>query len=312
MNKSGGLRPKPSQSSNVTTVGLVVLTALLIGLNYTVMKWALDHTTPLALAALRTSVGAPFLLAIAFLRGEKLPQNRQQWLAVWWISLSITTVSSGFLVLGISRLSPGLAAMLSATMPLFTAIIAVLVLVELPGHRGYFGLLIGLLGAVFLAIPALGSGNTILGIAFSLISSVSWAIGAVLNKRLRGALEISPLMLVALQITFSAVCLHLTVLFIEDWSDTSISWGLIVPLLYAGIPSLAVTFYLFASVLRRAPAIQGAAVAYLTPFFGVLFSWLLVDDRLGGVEIVGGLLVIAGVALLSVDRRSSDLQSIDE
>ena len=181
VNKSGGLRPKPSQSSNVTTVGLVVLTELLIGLNYTVMKWALDHTTPLALAALRTSVGAPFLLAIAFLRGEKLPQNRQQWLAVWWISLSITTVSSGFLVLGISRLSPGLAAMLSATMPLFTAIIAVLVLVELPGHRGYFGLLIGLLGAVFLAIPALGSGNTILGIAFSLISSVSWAIGAPLS-----------------------------------------------------------------------------------------------------------------------------------
>ena len=267
------------------------------------MKWALDHTTPLALAALRTSVGAPFLLAIAMFRGEKLPQNRQQWMAVWWISLAITTVSSGFLVLGISRLSPGLAAMLSATMPLFTAIIAVLVLAELPGRRGYLGLLIGLFGAVCLAMPAFGSGNTTLGIVFSLISSISWAVGAVLNKRLPGALEISPLMLVALQITFSAVCLHLAVPFVEDWSDTSMGWGLALPLLYAGIPSLAVTFYLFASVLRRAPAIQGAAVAYLTPFFGVLFSWLLVGDRLGTFEILGGALVVTGVALLSVDRR---------
>ena len=303
MKKHGGLGSKNVASSSSVTVALVILTALLIGLNYTVMKWALDHTTPLALAALRTSVGAPFLLAIAMFRGEKLPQNRQQWMAVWWISLAITTVSSGFLVLGISRLSPGLAAMLSATMPLFTAIIAVLVLAELPGRRGYLGLLIGLFGAVCLAMPAFGSGNTTLGIVFSLISSISWAVGAVLNKRLPGALEISPLMLVALQITFSAVCLHLAVPFVEDWSDTSMGWGLALPLLYAGIPSLAVTFYLFASVLRRAPAIQGAAVAYLTPFFGVLFSWLLVGDRLGTFEILGGALVVTGVALLSVDRR---------
>ena len=303
MKKHGGLNPKIAASSSSITVALVVLTALLIGLNYTVMKWALDHTTPLALAALRTSVGAPFLLAIAMLRGEKLPQTRQQWMAVWWISFAITTVSSGFLVLGISRLSPGLAAMLSATMPLFTVVIAVVVLAELPGQRGYLGLLIGLFGAVCLAIPAFGSGNTTLGIVFSLISSISWAAGAVLNKRLPGALEISPLMLVALQITFSTICLHLAVPFVEDWSDTSMGWGLVLPLLYAGIPSLAVTFYLFASVLRRAPAIQGAAVAYLTPFFGVLFSWLLVGDRLGTFEMLGGALVVAGVALLSVDRR---------
>jgi O-acetylserine/cysteine efflux transporter len=296
---------RPQQISNAITVSLVVLTALFIGLNYTVMKWALDHTTPLALAALRTTVGAPVLLAVAMARRERFPRTREQWWAVWWISLAITTVSSGFLVLGISRLSPGLAAMLSATMPLFTAMIAMLVIAELPGRRGYIGLVVGLFGAICLALPALGSGNTTLGIIFALISSVSWAIGAVLNKRLPGALAISPLMLVALQISFSAVCLHAAVPFLEDWSDTSLNWGLILPLLYAGIPSLAVTFYLFASVLRRAPAIQGAAVAYLTPFFGVLFSWVLVGDRLGRVEMVGGLLVIVGVAVLSSDRKET-------
>ena len=301
----GNSGARPQQVSNAITVSLVVLTALFIGLNYTVMKWALDHTTPLALAALRTTVGAPVLLAVAIARRERFPRTREQWWAVWWISLAITTVSSGFLVLGISRLSPGLAAMLSATMPLFTAIIAMLVIAELPGRRGYIGLVVGLFGAICLAVPALGSGNTTLGIIFALISSVSWAIGAVLNKRLPGALAISPLMLVALQISFSAVCLHAAVPFLEDWSDTSLNWGLILPLLYAGIPSLAVTFYLFASVLRRAPAIQGAAVAYLTPFFGVLFSWVLVGDRLGRVEMVGGLLVIVGVAVLSSDRKET-------
>jgi len=90
---------------------------------------------------------------------------------------------------------------------------------------------------------------------------------------------------------------------VESWSDTQMGWGLVLPLLYAGIPSLAVTFVLFATVLRRAPAIQGAAVAYLTPFFGVLFGWLLVGDRFSVIELSGGVLVIGGVAMLSTDSR---------
>ena len=303
MTNSLKVNSKTANPPDLITIGLVVLTAFLIGLNYTVMKSALDHTSPLALAALRATVGAPFLLLVAFARGERLPNTRQQWLAVWWISLSITTVASACLVLAIERLSPGLAAMLSATMPLFTAIIAVALLAERPGLRGYSGLLIGLLGAVFLAIPALGAGNTALGILFSLISGISWALGAVLNKRLPAALEISPLMLVTCQILISACCLHAMVPFVGGWSDTDFSLGLLIPLLYAGIPSLAITFVLFATVLRRAPAIQGAAVAYLTPFFGVLFGWVLVGDRFSVLELCGGLLVIGGVAVLSTDSR---------
>ena len=94
-----------------------------------------------------------------------------------------------------------------------------------------------------------------LGIVFSLIPSIA-TVGAVLNKRLPGALEISPLMLV--RDPFSAVCLHLAVPFVEDWSDTSIL-GLRCPY-FMQVFHPCSHLYLFASVLRRASAIQGAAL----------------------------------------------------
>ena len=285
------------------TLALVVSIAALIGLNYTVMKEALDHTTPLALAALRTSVGGPVLLAVALLRRERLPAGRDQWLAIFWISLSITTVSSSTLVLGVSRVSAGLAGMLSATMPLFTAVIAVWLLRERPNRVGAVGVFLGLVGAVVLATPALDTGNTILGVGFILLASVTWAFGGVLNKRLPAALEVSPIMLVAVQIMMSCLSLHLVVPFIEDWGDTDFGWGLLLPLLYAGIPALAISFALFATVLRRAPAIQASAAAYLTPVFGVTFGWLLRDERFGTVELVGGALVVVGVVVLSFSNR---------
>jgi len=41
----------------------------------------------------------------------------------------------------------------------------------------------------------------------------------------------------------------------------------------------------------------------LTPFFGVLFGWLLVGDRFSLIELGGGVLVVGGVAMLSTDPR---------
>ncbi len=292
-----------SRSFQLVTLSLVVTIAALIGLNYTVMKEALEHTTPLALAALRTSIGGPVLLGIALLRRERLPRTREQWVAIWWISLSITTVSSATLVAGVSRVSAGLAGMLSATMPLFTAVIAVWVLRERPNRMGALGIFLGFVGAVTLAVPAFDSGNTLIGVAFCLIAAVSWALGGVLNKRLPAALEVSPVMLVAVQILMSCVCLHLLVPFLEDWGDTDFGWGLYLPLAYAGIPSLALSFALFATVLRRAPAIQASVAAYLTPVFGVTFGWLLRDERFGVAELMGGALVVVGVLVLSFSNR---------
>ena len=164
-----------SRKADFVTLSLIVAIAALIGLNYSVMKAALEHTTALPLAALRTTVGAPFLLAVVLFRKEKFPCKREQWVAIWWISLSITTVSSLFLVIGVSYLSAGVSAMLVSTMPLFTALIAVTLLKERPGTLGISGVGIGLVGAVVLAVPALGTGNTTLGVCIILISSISWS-----------------------------------------------------------------------------------------------------------------------------------------
>jgi len=291
-----------NRAFHLVTLSLVIAIAALIGLNYTVMKEALDHTTPLALAALRTTVGGPVLLAFALIRRERFPRTRGQWLAIWWISLSITTISSGTLVFGVSRVSAGLAGMLAATMPLFTAVIAVWVLHERPNRIGVLGIAVGFVGALFLAAPAFDSGNTLAGVGFLLIATVMWAIGGVLNKRLPAALEVSPVMLVAMQIMMSCVCLHLAVPVVEDWGDTEWVAGLWWPLVYAGIPALAVSFALFATVLRRAPAIQASVAAYLTPVFGVTFGWLIRDERFGVIELLGGALVVIGVLTLSFSR----------
>jgi len=72
------------------TLALVVLVALLIGANFTALKFALDHTTPLMLTGLRTVVGGTFLLCfVTFVRGERIPTDRVMLGKIFVVSLAI-------------------------------------------------------------------------------------------------------------------------------------------------------------------------------------------------------------------------------
>ncbi len=276
---------------------MVVLVAMLIGGNFTALKFALDHTTPLLLAGLRTIIGGTFLLALAKFRGETFPTDRRDLLNIFIVSFSITTVSSALLVLGVSRVPAGVASLIASTMPLFTVVLAFVMLRASIGRMGLAGLVVGFAGTVALVSPSLSGSAATIGIVSLLASAFAWAFGNVWMK-FRDLSAVSPIMLVGTQLYMSAAVLIPFALIVEGAAATDWSIGLFAPLLYAAIPANAITFALLATVVRRATPTQAASSAYLIPVFGVFFGWLIRDERLGLAEVIGGLLVVAGVYLL--------------
>ena len=272
----------------------IVLVAMLIGGNFTALKFALDHSTPLLIAGMRTVIGGSVLLGVAIARGEKLPTERSALSKIFVVSVSITTVSSGLLVFGVSRVPAGVASLVSSTMPLFTALLSFLLLSVAVTRRGALGLVVGLLGTGVLVSPSLGGETTAIGIGALVVSALAWAFGTVFMKW-KDFGGISPMMLVGVQLAMSAVVLIPTALLIEGTTRTDWSIGLFAPLLYAAVPANALTFALIAMVAQRASPTQAAATAYLIPVFGVLFGWLIRDEVLGIAEFIGGALVIVGV-----------------
>ncbi len=125
--------------------------------------------------------------------------------------------------------------------------------------------------------------------------------------------RVSPIMLVGVQLAMSAAVLMPVALVVEGASETDWSLGLFVPVLYAGIPANAVTFALMATVVKRASPTLAASTAYLIPVFGVTFGWLIRDERLGRVELIGGVLVIVGVYLVvSAGSRQAGVRDAGE
>ena len=284
--------------SSRLVLATVVLVAMLIGGNFTALKFALDHTTPVLLAGMRTVVGGTFLLGFAFIRGERLPKRRVDYQRILVVSLSITTISSALLVFGVNRVSAGLASLMSSTMPMFTAVLSFFLLGVSVSFAGRIGLAVGFAGTIVLASPSLGGSSAAVGVFSLLVSAVAWAYGTVFMKW-KDFSAVTPIMLVGIQLYMSAVVLIPAGLLLEGRGDTEWTLGLFAPLAYAAIPANAVTFSLIATVVQRATPTQAAATAYLVPVFGVFFGWLIRDERLGLVELAGGVLIVAGVYLLA-------------
>ncbi len=278
-------------------LGTVFVVAALIGANFSVLKFALDHSTPFMVAGMRTVLASTALLLFAFSRGERLPRRRDDLVNIFVVGFSITTVSSALLVFGVNRVSAGLGSLMASTMPLFTAALSLVLLsVRLPS-RALVGLAVGFGGTAVLASPSLGGSSELVGVVALLFSALAWAFGNVYMKW-RDFTRVSPVMLVAVQLVFSAIMLVPFALVVEGPGDTEWNLDLFVPLFYASIPANAVTFALLATVVRRATPTVAASTAYLIPLFGVLFGYLIRDESLGVVELLGGALVVLGVLIV--------------
>lgn len=286
----------------------VILIAALIGGNFSNLKFALDHTTPFLLASMRTVIGGSFLLAFAFLRGERLPTGRTDLRNIFVVSFSITTVSSALLIYGVNRVPAGVGSLVSSTMPLFTAVLSLVLLGTRTNRMGQLGLAVGFGGAAVLASPSLGGESTAIGIGALGFSAIAWAFGTVYMKW-KDFTHISPIMLVGVQLVMSAVVLVPFALITEGTADTDWSVGLLIPVLYAAIPSNAVTFSLMATVVKRATPTVAASTAYLIPLFGVFFGWLIRDEVLGVIEAIGGVLVIIGVYIVVTASTRASLSA---
>ena len=290
-----------SNDRGAVVLGLVVVIAVLIGANYSVMQLALRHTTPLVLTAMRLTIGAAALTAFCLWRGERFPRDRHALLGIFGVSLCVTTLSSTTLVTGVSLVPAGVAALLSSMVPVWTALLAFLLLGEQLGRWGRVGVAIGLVGAIVLSSPAIEGETSPVGIAILAVSGVAWASGIVLLRHWDFG-SVSTVMITTIQLVMSTVVVVPIALMIEGTAETEFGLPLALPLLYASVPALALTFVLMARVTLEASATQAASVAYLTPVFGVIFAWIIRNNRLNTPEWIGGALLVLGVVLVTSNR----------
>ncbi len=274
---------------------VLVLATFFMGSSFVAGKVLLAKVPPFPLVAWRFLVAAAALLPLALRDGLVPP--RRAWGGIAVLGLLQTTAVMALLFLALETISASAASILLFTAPVWVALLARALLGERLRPSQVSGLALGVAG-VALAIGKAEGISALVGDLLALGSAFAFAGAAIVAKRLRAPVPASTLAFWQMLVG-SAALFVLAAAAGQSWPGglTPAEWGWF---LWLAIPASSGSFGLWFLALQWGGAARTSAFLFLTPLFTVLISYVVLGERLGPVQLTGGVLV--GVALWLVNR----------
>jgi drug/metabolite transporter (DMT)-like permease len=272
------------------------------------IKLGLRDLPPLTFAGIRFALAALILFAIITLRGLRLPRGAREWRLLAYTGLLTITINYALVFWGEQHISSGLAAVLSATVPLFGLPLAHWYLASEPltGWK-VAGVVLGVIGVATVCSGQLGTGGPLalwasLGIV---LAALATAHAGVLIKS--SGSHIEPPVLAGIQMAGGCVPLLIGGIALEG-SPLGFEWTplAVAALAYLTIPGSVIAFLMYYWLIRHTAVTGVLLIPLVTPLVAVLFGVLFAGETVGWHTAVGGAAIITGVALavLRLGERS--------
>jgi drug/metabolite transporter (DMT)-like permease len=253
---------------------------------------------------LRVAVAAASLLLIMRVLGQRMPTERRVWVAFLGMGLLNNVVPFCLIVWGQHRIASGLAAILNATTPLFTVLVAhLLTRDEKLTTLKAAGVVVGFGGAAVMIGPAAlgGAGSQVVAQLACLAAALCYAFAGIFGRRFR-RMGVSPLATAAGQVSASTLLLLPIVLLADrPWTlamPHAATWGAVVGV---GLLSTALAYVLYFRILAVAGATNLLLVTFLIPLSAILLGALVLGERLLLRHFAG--MALIGVGLAFIDGR---------
>ncbi len=281
---------------------LLIALSLLWGGSFFFAEVALQELPPLTVVFGRVGIGALVLLALVKASGLPWPRAPSLWGAFFAMGALNNVIPFSLIVWGQTEIASGLAAILNATTPLFTVVLAhVLTRDEKITLPKLAGLLAGFAGVAVMIGPqaARGLDAPVLAQLAVLGAAVSYACAGIYGRRFRGT---PALVTAAGQVSASSLMILPLVLLAErPWSLPAPglqTWGALIGL---GLLSTAAAYVIYFRVLASSGATNLLLVTFLIPASALLLGVGLLDERLEERQLAGMALIALGLA--AIDGR---------
>jgi drug/metabolite transporter (DMT)-like permease len=279
------------------------LLVLIWSSTWVAIKIGLEDCPPLLGAGVRLALAGLVLLVIAAVQRRPLGTD---WLLAAVLALAPFAFAYGLVYWGEQYVPSGLAAVLFGILPLYTALLATVLLPDEPLRAPLLvGVLIGIggLSLAFLESVELGSAEkAALGASALALAPLGAALGSISQKRRAGRLDAVVLngwaMLVGGLLLLPASALS------EDWGDFVWSAESVGSIAYLALFGSAIAFVTLTVLLRHISAMAMSFLAMLLPFGALLFGAALYDESITVRAVAGALLVATGLGIAQWSRRS--------
>jgi drug/metabolite transporter (DMT)-like permease len=283
-------------------LGAVVL---LFGLAWPIIKIGLGASTPIWMAAARATLSAATAFVLVIVLKRLTWPGRADWPIVLSVGALQLTCFFAFANLGVESVPPGRSGVLAYTTMLWMVPLSWMV-GEKVGRRAMAGAALGVAGIVVLVDPMRFDWSdraVLLGHGWLLLAGFSWAL-AILHAR-RHAWRMPPLDVLPWQMGVATILLWILALSVEPAGYLDLGQpSLWLSLLYLGVLAGPTATWAAVSVARALPPITGSLGMLGVPLLGIASSVVLVGEPVTWPLLIGTALVIAGIAVVILDRNN--------
>ena len=284
------------------------------GSTWLFIKLGLEDLPPFTFAGIRFVIAVIILGTIVAIRRLSLPKTSRDWVLLMVSGVLAFSVNYGLLFWGEQYISSGLAAVLQSTIPAFGLVIAHF---YLPGEQmtpaKIMGIVLGVIGVAVIFSNQLdvAGPKALAGCAALIVSSMGAAYSNVLVKAYGKHLD--PAIMAGGQMFFGMIPLLLIGIPWEG-SPLNFNWTpmAVVSLFYLAITGSVIAFLLYYWLVQNMDVTKTMLIALVTPVVAVTLGMIVLDEKLHLRTLLGGLMIISGIAIIvtrQVGKRVQGLKS---
>ncbi len=279
---------------------MLATTIVFWSLNITVVKAVVDEWQPLAYSVDRFVIGTVIFAAWVYFRegSIRIARSDLRLLAIA-AAIGIAANQVGFMYAE-KHTSATTISLLMATTPAFAAITGI-AFGERVARTHWAGIAVAGAGTLLVLVGGHGrlDFSSIEGDLYALLMAGSWGIYSAMIRPLMTRYSAARISVVVLCIG-TPIMLPFAVpqMIAQDYGSLSAgAWG---ALFYSLFFSLVFTNILWFTAIHRGGAARATAVLPLQPFLGAIFAYLLLNERLAWLQLAGGAVIVAGIAITRI------------
>jgi drug/metabolite transporter (DMT)-like permease len=289
---------------------------LVWGTSYMATRVGVLNLPPLLFAGARFFIGGILLMAVAFWRGFSPLQLAGQWRHILVMSLLGVAICNGLHTWAMQWVPSHTSALLNASSALWIVIFGLFgARSHRPGSRAVAGLAIGFIGTVLLIWPTSGltSGPTLAPGAdlvtplvpqlVILLACVVWSLGTIYMRN--AAVQLDLFAMVGSQMLVGGILLMLVGLARGELDAWNWSRPGLISLAYLVIFSSCFAYVAYGWLARHATPAQVGTYSYVNPAIASVVGYVGLGERLGPLQVIGALIILAGVLMINWPVKGS-------
>ena len=282
--------------SSATDWALLVLPGLIWGASFLFIAEGLEALAPDGVTFVRIAIG---FLTLSLIPAARRPIARADWKGTAWLGVLWMAFPLSMFPHAEQHVSSAMTGMLNGATPLFATAVAALLAHRLPSRAVVVGLAVGLLGALLVAAPTLGEGqSSTISVLLIVAALVSYGVAINLARPLQQRNGALPVIWRALAVSLVLTApLGLPALLHAQWTLRAALCMLALGALGTGIANVLV-----AVAAGRIGATRASASTFLMPAVALVLGLAVRGERVAAIAMVGGAVCLVGAWLV---RRAS-------